>query len=128
MQEQVIQYLKDHREEHLNQLKEFLAIPSISALSEHHDDVVKAAEWVKEDLLNSGFNQAEVMPSDGKPVVYGEVIKNPNAPTVLIYGHYDVQPLTQSNYGNQSRLMLPSVMINYMLAEQLMIRVKYSCI
>ncbi|MGP4072017.1 dipeptidase [Piscibacillus sp. B03] len=93
MQEQVIQYLKDNREHHLNQLKDFLAIPSISALSEHHDDVVKAAEWVKDDLLNSGFDRAEVMPSDGKPVVYGEVIKNPDAPTVLVYGHYDVQPV-----------------------------------
>ncbi|WP_407644121.1 dipeptidase [Filobacillus milosensis] len=93
MQEQVIQYLKDNREKHLGQLKDFLAIPSISALSEHHDDVVKAAEWVKDDLLNIGFEEAEVMPSDGKPVVYGEVIKNPGAPTVLIYGHYDVQPV-----------------------------------
>ncbi|MDQ0350384.1 acetylornithine deacetylase/succinyl-diaminopimelate desuccinylase-like protein [Alkalibacillus filiformis] len=93
MKEQVIQFLKDNRERHLQELEDFLKIPSISALSEYHDDTVRAAEWVQEELNNIGFHEAKVMESDGKPVVYGEYIADGNAPTVLVYGHYDVQPV-----------------------------------
>ncbi|MGM8214268.1 dipeptidase [Bacillaceae bacterium W0354] len=93
MENKVIDYLKENRERHFQELKEFLAIPSISSLSEHHDDVVKAAEWVKSELDKIGMQKSEVMPTDGKPVVYSELIVDENAPTVLVYGHYDVQPV-----------------------------------
>lgn len=93
MQQQVIDYLKENREKHLDQLKEFLAIQSISALSIHQEDVEKAAEWVRDELGRIGFQKADVLPSDGHPVVYGEYIADEHAPTVLIYGHYDVQPV-----------------------------------
>ncbi|GAA0453385.1 dipeptidase [Alkalibacillus silvisoli] len=93
MKEQVIQFLKDNRERHLQELEDFLKIPSISALSEYHEDTVRAAEWVESELENIGFQEAKVMESDGKPVVYGEYIADGNAPTVLVYGHYDVQPV-----------------------------------
>lgn len=93
MELEVINYLKENRERHLEELKQFLAIPSISSLSEHHDDTVKAAEWVKDELVKIGIEKAEIMETGGKPVVYGELISNEQAPTVLIYGHYDVQPV-----------------------------------
>ncbi|WP_202908585.1 dipeptidase [Halalkalibacillus sediminis] len=93
MEQKVIDYLKENRERHLKELTEFLAIPSVSALSEHNEDTERAAEWVKGQLDEIGFTEAKVMPSDGKPVVYGNYIQDENAPTVLIYGHYDVQPV-----------------------------------
>ena len=93
MQNEVIEYLKKHREKHLSELKEFLSIQSISALSSHNEDVKKAAEWVKNELENIDFGHAEIMSTEGHPVVYGEYISNENAPTVLVYGHYDVQPV-----------------------------------
>lgn len=93
MENRVIEYLKENRDRHLEELKQFLSIPSISSLSEHHDDIVKAAEWVKDELVKIGIEKVEIMETGGKPVVYGELISNESAPTVLIYGHYDVQPV-----------------------------------
>jgi acetylornithine deacetylase/succinyl-diaminopimelate desuccinylase-like protein len=71
---------------------ELLRIPSISAKTERKDDMRKCAELVKQRLLDSGADKAEVMDTDGHPVVFGEKIIDPNKPTVLVYGHYDVQP------------------------------------
>lgn len=93
MENRVIEYLKENRDRHLEELKQFLSIPSISSLSEHHEDIVKAAEWVKDELVKIGIEKVEIMETGGKPVVYGELISNESAPTVLIYGHYDVQPV-----------------------------------
>ncbi|WP_027962999.1 dipeptidase [Halalkalibacillus halophilus] len=93
MKDQVIQFLHDNRDKHLKQLEEFLKIPSISSLSEHKEDVLNAAKWVEQELHQIGFEQARIMETEGLPVVYGEYIQNPEAPTVLIYGHYDVQPV-----------------------------------
>ncbi|WP_188205601.1 dipeptidase [Alkalibacillus aidingensis] len=93
MKEQVIQYLKDQRDRHLKELEDFLKIPSISSLSEHREDTIKAAEWVEAELKKIGFHDAKVMETDGKPVVYGEYTTDESKPTVLVYGHYDVQPV-----------------------------------
>jgi len=71
---------------------DLLRIPSVSAKSEHKADMQKCAEAVRKSLLDSGCDKAEVMLTDGHPVVYGEKIIDPSKPTVLIYGHYDVQP------------------------------------
>jgi len=71
---------------------DLLRIPSVSAKSEHKADMQKCAEAVRKSLLDSGCDKAEVMLTDGHPVVYGEKITDPSKPTVLIYGHYDVQP------------------------------------
>lgn len=87
------QYLAEHREEHLSELKEWLTIPSISALSAHKGDVRRAAEWVAESLKRAGLENVQLMPTKGNPVVYGEWLKAEGKPTVLIYGHYDVQPV-----------------------------------
>jgi acetylornithine deacetylase/succinyl-diaminopimelate desuccinylase-like protein len=85
--------LKDNREKYEAELKEFLGIPSVSARSEHKDDMARCAEWVKGKLSALGM-AAEVIPTKGHPVVYGELLDaGAKAPTVLVYGHYDVQPV-----------------------------------
>jgi acetylornithine deacetylase/succinyl-diaminopimelate desuccinylase-like protein len=86
------QYQEQHQERFLNEMIDLLRIPSISAKSEHQADMIRCAEAVKNSLLTAGCDRAEVMPTEGYPVVYGEKITDPSAPTVLVYGHYDVQP------------------------------------
>ena len=89
----VSDYLKTHRERHLRELFDFLRIPSISAKSEHRDDTRRAAEWLVERMLEAGLQTAEVIPTGGHPIVIGEWRGAPEgAPTLLVYGHYDVQP------------------------------------
>ncbi len=85
-------YQQKNKERFLNELLELLRIPSVSARSEHKNDMVKCAEAVKQRLLDAGADKAEVFQTAGHPVVYGEKIIDPKKPTVLVYGHYDVQP------------------------------------
>ena len=85
-------YQKQHQDRFLNEMLDLLRIPSVSAKSEHKADMLKCAEAVKQNLLSSGCTKAEVLDTDGFPVVYGEKIIDPSKPTVLVYGHYDVQP------------------------------------
>ena len=91
--EKISEYLKENRERFLNELFEWLKIPSISSESKYKNDMYKAANWAKEAMLKAGADKAEVFDTAGHPVVYGEKITNPQKPTVLIYGHYDVQPV-----------------------------------
>lgn len=93
MEQAVFTYLSENKEQHLAELKEFLAIPSISSLPEHKEDVQSAAKWVANALQEIGMENIEVYPTKGHPVVYGEFLKAEGKPTVLIYGHYDVQPV-----------------------------------
>lgn len=86
------EYQEAHREAFLDELKEWLRIPSISTLSVHKDDVRRAAEWLRDHFLQIGMTRAEVFPTAGHPIVYAEWLGAPGAPTVLVYGHYDVQP------------------------------------
>ncbi len=85
-------YIESNKERFLEELFGLIRIPSISAKSEHKDDMVKAAEYIKNSLLEAGVDKAEVMPTKGNPVVYGEKMIDENAPTVIVYGHYDVMP------------------------------------
>ncbi|MCJ7624099.1 MAG: dipeptidase [Anaerolineaceae bacterium] len=85
-------YLADNQAQFLEQLIEFLRIPSISALPEHAGDVQQAAEWVAARLKKSGVENVEVMPTGGHPVVYADWLHAPDQPTILIYGHFDTQP------------------------------------
>lgn len=85
-------YQTQHNERFLNELLELLRIPSISAKSEHKNDMIDCAEAVKARLLEAGVGKAEIYPTAGHPIVYAEKISNPSWPTVLVYGHYDVQP------------------------------------
>lgn len=85
-------YIAQNKDRFLEELLELLRIPSVSADSKYKDDVAKCAEAVKESLLKAGCDTAEVCPTPGHPIVYGEKIIDPALPTVLVYGHYDVQP------------------------------------
>lgn len=86
-------YIEANKDRFLNELFELIRIPSISAESEHKPDMVRCAEKWKAFLLEAGCDKAEVMPSAGNPVVYGEKTIDPAKPTVLVYGHYDVMPV-----------------------------------
>ena len=85
-------YIEQHKDRFLNELLDLLRIPSVSADSKYKEDVAKCAEAVKKHLLLAGCDIAEVCPTAGHPIVYGEKITDPSLPTVLVYGHYDVQP------------------------------------
>lgn len=91
--EKVKQYIESNKDRFLEELFEMLRIPSISSMKDHKSDMVKMAEKLKETLLAAGCDKAEVMPSDGNPVVYGEKIIDPSKPTVVVYAHYDVMPV-----------------------------------
>ncbi len=86
------EYQEKNKDRFLNELLELLRIPSISAKSENKPDMVKCAEALKERLLHAGVDKVELYPTEGHPVVYAEKIIDPAKPTVLVYGHYDVQP------------------------------------
>ena len=86
-------YFAEHRDAHLAELNEFLRIPSISALSEHKEDMQTAANWLATKLTNLGIEHVSIDQTAGHPVVYGEWLHAEGAPTVLFYGHYDVQPV-----------------------------------
>lgn len=85
-------YQQQHQQRFLDEMLELLRVPSVSAKTEHKNDMRTCAELVKKRLLDSGADKAEVMETAGHPVVYGEKIVDPSRPTVLVYGHYDVQP------------------------------------
>lgn len=86
------EFQEKNKDRFLNEMMELLRIPSISAKTEHNGDMIKCAEAVKNVFLSSGADKAEVLPTAGFPVVYAEKIIDKNLPTVLVYGHYDVQP------------------------------------
>jgi len=89
-----VEYAHRNREQFLENLKNLVAIPSVSTNPENQKDVVQAADWLKNHLLKIGMERAEVMPTNGHPVVYAELLKaGPDKPTILVYGHYDVQPV-----------------------------------
>src|SRR3954471_7635964 len=85
-------YLSQNKQRSLDELLDLLRIPSVSADSKYKADVARCADAVKEHLLKAGCDKAEICPTDGHPIVYGEKIVDAKLPTVLVYGHYDVQP------------------------------------
>jgi acetylornithine deacetylase/succinyl-diaminopimelate desuccinylase-like protein len=85
-------YLEANSDRHIDELKDFLRIASVSAKSEHKRDMASAADWLVERMLEAGLETAEVIATAGHPVVLGEWRGAPGAPTLLVYGHYDVQP------------------------------------
>ncbi|MDH7464066.1 dipeptidase [Chitinophagaceae bacterium 26-R-25] len=90
-------YQEKNKDKFLNELLELLRIPSVSARSEHKKDMQACAEALKTRLLEAGADKVEIYATAGHPVVYGEKIIDPSKPTVLVYGHYDVQPADPLN-------------------------------
>ncbi|MBN2777745.1 MAG: dipeptidase [Bacteroidales bacterium] len=86
-------YIEENKDRFLEELFGLIRIPSISSIKDHKPDMVKCAEYWKETILKAGADIAEVMPTDGNPVVYGEKIIDPALPTVIVYAHYDVMPV-----------------------------------
>jgi acetylornithine deacetylase/succinyl-diaminopimelate desuccinylase-like protein len=89
----VIDYINTSRDRYVDELKHYLAIPSISALPQHAADVRRAADWSVEELKRVGMQNAKLFETPGNPVVYADWLGAPGAPTILFYGHYDVQPV-----------------------------------
>ncbi len=89
---ELLEYIDSKRAENQNELLEFLRIQSVSAKSEHKPDIERAAKWVAEKLRAAGLENVEIVPTKMHPLVYGESLHAPGKPTILFYGHYDVQP------------------------------------
>lgn len=90
---EVINYIDANKSRYIEELKDLLKIPSISTLEENKPDMQTAAQFVSEKLIEAGLTRTEIFQTDGHPLVYGEWLGAPGKPTVLIYGHYDVQPV-----------------------------------
>lgn len=90
--QQVMTYISENKERFLNELLDLLRIPSVSANPAHKDDMIRMAESVQDHLLKAGADKADIYKTEGHPIVFGEKVVDPAAPTVLVYGHYDVQP------------------------------------
>jgi len=86
------EYLEQNKERFLDELMSLLRIPSVSANSQHKKDMIECAEAVKKSLTDAGADRAEIFSTNGHPIVYAEKMVDPSFPTVLVYGHYDVQP------------------------------------
>ncbi|HZJ74117.1 MAG TPA: dipeptidase [Perlabentimonas sp.] len=86
-------YIEENKDRFLDELFGMLRIPSISSIADHKPDMQKCAEYWRDQMLSAGADKAQVYPTEGAPVVYGEKIIDPNAPTVLVYAHYDVMPV-----------------------------------
>jgi acetylornithine deacetylase/succinyl-diaminopimelate desuccinylase-like protein len=95
--EKVLPYIESNKERYLAELKEFLAIPSVSSQKEHDGDTRKCAEWVSEQMKKIGMENVQILPTGGHPVVFSEWLHAAEKPTVLFYGHYDVQPVDPLN-------------------------------
>ncbi len=91
--QEINKYIEDNKQRFLDELFDFIRIPSISSISEHKGDMYKAAEYLKKSLLDAGVDKAEIYETPGNPIVYAEKIIDKKLPTVLVYGHMDVMPV-----------------------------------
>ena len=101
-------YINENENRFIDELLELLRIPSISADPFYKQDVLKCAELVATSIKRAGAENIEICKTSGYPIVYGEKIIDINLPTVLVYGHYDVQPADPLIYGKVARLDLLS--------------------
>ncbi len=107
---------RDRRAAHLSEFKDLLAIPSVSTSSAHKPDVTRCGQWVAERLRAAGLPRVEVFPTEGHAIVYGEWLAAPGKPTVLVYGHYDVQPAVVAD-GWDTDPFTPTVKGDYVFAR-----------
>ncbi|MFB3167575.1 dipeptidase [Neobacillus sp. 179-C4.2 HS] len=90
---QLSEFVSKQHQQNIEELKELLRIPSISSLSEHKEDIQKAASWIANKLESIGMENVAIVQTKGHPIIYADWLHQENAPTVLVYGHYDVQPV-----------------------------------
>lgn len=90
--ESIKTYIEENRDRFLEELFALIRIPSVSAKEENKDDMMKAAEYLRKSLLDAGADEAEIYPTEGHPILVGKKVIDESLPTVLVYGHYDVQP------------------------------------
>jgi acetylornithine deacetylase/succinyl-diaminopimelate desuccinylase-like protein len=95
--EDLVKYIETNREKYIGELKDYLRIPSISTLAANKSNMKECAQFVSKKLKDAGMNKVKIIPTKGHPLVYGEWLKAKDKPTVLIYGHYDVQPVDPLN-------------------------------
>ncbi|MBS1730776.1 MAG: dipeptidase [Bacteroidetes bacterium] len=91
-------YIDANADAHLKEYADIISIPGISSISSHKEDINKTAAWIVNKLKSIGMTTAQTLPTDGSPVVYGSWDKAPGKPTVLIYAHYDVQPVNEAEW------------------------------
>jgi acetylornithine deacetylase/succinyl-diaminopimelate desuccinylase-like protein len=89
----VLRFIESNKQRYLDELTELIAIPSVSTNPENAPDIRRCAEWMKSHLTRIGMQNAQIFPTAGHPVVYAEWLGAPGKPTILLYGHYDVQPV-----------------------------------
>ena len=87
------EYLAENRARFIEELLDFYRIPSVSSLPEHAAEVRRAGEWVANRMRQAGIENVQMLETGGHPVVYGDWLHAPGAPTVMIYGHFDTQPV-----------------------------------
>src|ERR1035437_4898612 len=97
MSTQINSYIEANKDRFLNELLDLLRMPSVSADPKYKNDVLKTADALKEKLISAGADKVEICPTPGYPIVYGEKFVSPSLPTVLAFGHYDVQPADPLN-------------------------------
>src|ERR671922_2230173 len=90
---EVVDFINVNRDRYVDELKQYLAIPSVSALPQHQADVRRAAEWSADHMRHIGLEHVRLEETPGNPIVYGDWLNASGAPTILFYGHYDVQPV-----------------------------------
>jgi len=95
--DKVVDFINVNRDRYIDEMKKYLAIPSISALPEHKADVRQCAEWTRDEMARIGLHNCRLEETPGHPIVYAEWLGAPGAPTILFYGHYDVQPVDPVN-------------------------------
>ena len=122
--ESVISYLNKNFEAYIDELKEYLKIPSISANDSGEKEMINCAEFVSQKLKDAGMTKVDIFPTKGHPIVYGEWTGQPGQPTVLIYGHYDVQPADPLELWHSDPLILLLRMGKSMHEELMIIKGK----
>lgn len=95
--DQILSYVDANKDRYLTELKEFLAIPSVSSQKDHNNDTRRCAQWVADQMRTVGMQNVQILETPGHPIVYSEWLGAPGKPTILFYGHYDVQPVDPLN-------------------------------
>ncbi len=121
-------FVEQHKQRLLDELFDLLRFPSVSADPKYKQDILKTADFVAEKLRGAGADKVEVCQTAGNPIVYGEKIIDSSKPTVLVYGHYDVQPPDPLELWKKTPLLnQPYVMVKYTPAVPATIKANFTC-